>query len=86
MEGVAKYEPPKICRNAKALYSAEMKTLQRLSSEEQECGQQEQEEGKTERNPRGRTLSKRDQPNPKRAATHQNDNARAGEIKDNGRD
>src|ERR1700686_172135 len=63
-----------------------MKAFQGFSSQEQDHSQQEQQEGKTERNPRRRALSERNDRNPERGAPHQNNHSCARKIHDDGRD
>src|ERR1700681_4945195 len=63
-----------------------MKAFQGFSSQEQDHGQQEQQERKTEGNPRKRTLPKRNHCDPERAAPHQNNHSGARKIQDDGRD
>src|ERR1700730_3838246 len=63
-----------------------MKAFQGFSSQEQDHCQQEQQERKTKRNPRKRTLPKRNHCDPERAAPHQNNHSCARKIQDDGGD
>src|SRR5438552_4203307 len=62
-----------------------VKTLQGLSAEEQNRGQQKQQERDAERNPRRRALPDRNDRSPERTATHQNNETGARKIQNDRR-
>src|SRR2546425_4786772 len=80
LKRVPKNRPAQVAGDASHLAGAEIKTLEGLSTEEKQDGKQDEQHGKTERDPRDRALTQRERGEPERAAHYKNEDAGAGEI------
>ena len=86
LERVPKDGPTQVARDAAHVAGTKIETLEGLPTKDEHDGKQDEQNGNAERDARRRAFAQRENREPERAADHENENAGAREIKNDGRD